>query len=202
MFAPHYREVGYLLAVSSAAEDKAKATLKRSLRSISEHPAWKGKIASIDKRTDISAVAPVFDGPMAWTGYFNSLAGYAHSGDAVSALYSACCALGVNIKLADEVESLIFSGPKCTGARTASGKQYEADVTVIALGASVAALLPRIAPQVKAVGFPVAHIQLLPGEAERLRGIPVTYARDLGSFFEPDRRTNLLKICSAGGGYT
>ncbi|KAK5113569.1 hypothetical protein LTR85_010797 [Meristemomyces frigidus] len=202
LFAPHYREVGYLLATSPAAENKAKATLQRSLRSISTHSAWEGRIQPIGKRSDITSVAPAFTGKMEWTGYFNRLAGYAQSADALSALYSACCALGVQIYLGDAVERLKFKGSRCVGATTASGMQYSADVTIAALGASVPTLLPAIAPQIKAVGFPVAHIQLTPEEAIRLRGIPVTYARDLGFFFEPDRRTNLLKVCSAGAGYT
>ncbi|KAK5736471.1 hypothetical protein LTR17_007468 [Elasticomyces elasticus] len=202
LFAPYYREVGYLLATSPAAEEKAKATLQRSLRSISQHPAWEGKIRPIEKRSDISDVAPAFTGAMPWTGYYNSLAGYAHSADALTALYSACCALGVQIELGETIEHLRYEGSHCIGATTKSGKQYHATATIVTLGASVSAVLPSIAPQIKAVGFPLAHIQLSPEEAQRLRGLPVTYARDLGFFFEPDHRTHLLKVCSAGAGYT
>lgn len=167
-------------------------------------------ITPLKSRADISSVAPTFDGPMPWEGYFNRLAGYAQSADALCAVYSACCALGVDIHLGEEVTQLTFDGPKCTGAQTKTGARFSADTTIVAVGAFVPELLssagapnlPSITPQIKAVGFPVAHIQLTPDEALRLRGIPVTYARDLGFFFEPERRSNLLKICPSTAGYT
>ncbi|KAK8078692.1 sarcosine oxidase [Apiospora phragmitis] len=204
LFAPYYHETGYLLANSRAAPEKAKKTLLKSLGSIQQHPAFRGKISPIEKREDVTKVAPVFDGPMEWKGYFNRFAGYAHAADALTAVYSACCALGVKFCVGDAVASLTYSATRdrCTGAATASGKTYTASVTVLALGAALATVLPDVGKQVAANAWPVAHIQLTPAEAQKLHGIPVTYARDLGFFFEPDRRTNLLKLCPSGAGYT
>lgn len=202
LFSPYYRQVGYLLANSPAAPEKAKRTLAQSLASISEHPAWAGKIKPIITRQDIRDVAPAFDGPMRWTGYFNSLAGYARAADALHATYAACCDLGVVFKLGDGVKSLVWNGDKCTGALTSTGVRYDADVVVLTLGASLAKLLPMVGPRVTAKAWSVVHVQLTPYEAGRLRGIPVTYARDLGYFFEPDTRTNLLKLSPSGAGIT
>lgn len=206
LFAPYYHETGYLLANSAAAPEKAKKTLLKSLSSIQQHPAFRGKISPIETREDIAKVAPVFDGPMQWKGYFNRFAGYAHSADAMTAVYSACCALGVKFQAGDAVKSLVYDDPtksrRCTGAVTASGKTYTAALTVLTLGAALATVLPEIGRQVAANAWSVAHIQLTPEEAQKLRGIPVTYARDLGFFFEPDLRTNLLKLCPSGAGYT
>ncbi|KAK7934515.1 FAD dependent oxidoreductase [Apiospora marii] len=208
LFSPHYHETGYLLANSAAAPDKAKKTLRKSLASIQQHPAFRGKISPIVTREDITKVAPVFDGPMQWKGYFNRFAGYAHAADALTAVYSACCALGVAFRTGDAVASLTYAtnpageARRCTGAVTAAGKRYTAALTVLALGAALATVLPEVGRQVAANAWAVAHIQLTPEEAQRLRGIPVTYARDLGFFFEPDRRTNLLKLCPSGAGYT
>lgn len=202
MFSPYYHQVGYLLATSSAAPEKAKRSLAKSLSSISAHPAYTDKITPINTRQDIQAVAPEFDGPMEWTGYFNRLAGYAHATDALHATYSACCELGVAFKLGDGVQSLAWDGTRCVGAVTETGTKYAADVVIVTLGASVAGLMPSIGHQVTAKAWSVAHVQLSPSEAERLRGIPVTYARDLGFFFEPDRRTGLLKLCPFGAGIT
>ncbi|XXG94044.1 hypothetical protein Hte_000295 [Hypoxylon texense] len=211
LFAPYYHETGYLLCNSAAAPEKSKNSLLKSLESIRQRPAFQGKITPINSREDIRRVAPAFTGPMQWKGYFNGFAGYAHAADALTAVYSACVALGVAIHLDAAVRSLSFSsssssssssGDVCTGATTAGGKSYGAAVTVLALGASLGAVLPEIGRQVVAKGSPVAHVQLTAAEAAALRGIPVTYARDLGFFFEPDPRTHLLKICPSMAGYT
>ncbi|KAI2469062.1 FAD dependent oxidoreductase [Annulohypoxylon bovei var. microspora] len=204
LFAPYYHETGYLLCNSAAAPDKSKKSLQKSLESIRQRLEFKDKIMSVTSRDDIRKVAPAFDGPMPWKGYFNSYAGYAHAADAMTAVYSACIALGVTIHLNSAVQTLIYSdsGNICTGAVTTSGKRFNASTIVLTLGASLGSILPQIKRQVIAQASPVAHIQLTASEAARLRGIPVTYARDLGFFFEPDRRTNLLKICPAMAGYT
>jgi sarcosine oxidase/L-pipecolate oxidase len=161
-----------------------------------------GKITPINNREDIKAVAPAFDGPMRWQGYFNQLAGYAHAGDALHATYAACCDLGVKFVLGDGVEGLKWKGDQCVGVVTASGKALQADLVVITLGASAARLVTPLASQVTAKAWSVAHVQLSPSEAAKLRNIPVTYARDLGFFFEPDPRTHLLKMCPSGAGIT
>ncbi|KAJ9144202.1 FAD dependent oxidoreductase [Pleurostoma richardsiae] len=202
LFAPYYHETGYLLGNSAAAPEKSKKSLAKSLASISSHPAFKGKIRPINTRDDIRSVAPVFDGPMGWKGYFNRFAGYAHAADAMTAVYSACCAFEVDFRLGDGVESLVFNGAACVGAKTQSGKEYRAEIVVLALGASLGVVLPQVGRQVTAKAWSVGHVQLTPEEAARLRGIPVTYARDLGFFFEPDPRTGLLKLCPSGSGYT
>ncbi len=204
LFAPTYHETGYLLCTSAAAPEKSRRSLQRSLASIRERPEFRGRITPVASRADIRAVAPAFDGPMQWEGYFNSLAGYASAADALSAIYSACVALGVTVRLGTAVRSLTYddNDDVCTGAVTAAGERHAAAVTVLALGASLAAVLPQIGRQVVAKAASVAHVQLTAEEAARLRGIPVTYARDLGFFFEPDARSGLLKLCPSGAGYT
>ncbi|KAK4234197.1 FAD dependent oxidoreductase [Achaetomium macrosporum] len=222
LFAPHYHETGYLLCTSAAAPEKSKRTLAKSLSSVSSHPAFQGGegqgghkiICPINTRDDIRAVAPALDGPMqGWTGYLNRFAGYAHAADALRAMHAACCALGgVTFRLGDGVTALVYSNgddaqPKgvCIGARTASGAVHTADVVVLALGAALGTVLggPHgVGRHVAARAWSVGHVQLSEDEASRLRRIPVTYARDLGFFFEPDARTRLLKVCPAGAGYT
>lgn len=209
IFSPHYRQVGYLLATSAAAPDKSKRSLARSLGSIEAHPAWRGKITPVRTREDVRAAAPALTGPMAgWVGYFNRFAGYAHSADALRSLHGAVVDLGVPVLCGEAVTELLYEGEsetnkkRCVGARTASGKTYTADVVVLTVGASLASLLPRVGRQVTAKAWSVAHVQLTRAEADALMGIPVTYARDLGFFFEPDRETLQLKVCPFGAGYT
>lgn len=208
VFAPHYHQTGYLLANSAAAPAKSKKSLATSLKSIEAHPAWKGKITPIQTREDIRAAAPAFGGPMqGWAGYFNRFAGYAHSANALKAIHKAVVDLGVVIHCSETVTELLYdqgqdTGRKCVGARTGSSKIYSADIVILTLGACLASVLPGVGRQVTAKAWSVAHIQLNQEQADRLAGIPVTYARDLGFFFEPDRETLQLKICPAGAGYT
>jgi sarcosine oxidase/L-pipecolate oxidase len=144
-----------------------------------------------------------------WTGYLNKLAGYAHAADALRATHAACLELGVTFHLGDGVTELLYSEEAeekesiCIGARTASGAVHTADVVVLALGAALGTVLGvGIGRQITARAWSVGHVQLSEEEANQLRGIPVTYARDLGFFFEPDEKTRLLKVCPAGAGYT
>ncbi|KAK1674024.1 FAD dependent oxidoreductase [Colletotrichum godetiae] len=203
LFAPHYHQTGYLLANSSAAPEKTKKTLAKSLESIRVHPAWAGRIEPIKSREDITKAAPALDGPMkGWEGYFNQFAGYAHSANALKAVSEYVKAQGVEIHIGEEVASLTYEGDKCIGARTTSGKDFTAVTTILTVGASLGNLLPSVGRQVTAKAWSVLHIQLEPEEAARLKGIPVTYARDLGFFFEPEPGTGILKLSPSGGGYT
>ncbi|KUI55311.1 L-saccharopine oxidase [Cytospora mali] len=208
VFSPHYHQVGYLLANSSAASEKSKLSLAKSFKSIESHPAWKGKITPVQRRDDIRAAAPALNGPMdGWVGYFNRFAGYAHSANALKSVYQAVLDMGVVAHCGEGVDVLVYEdcadgSKKCIGAKVASGKTFLADTVVLTVGASLAAILPQVGRQVTAKAWSVAHIQLTEDEASRLAGIPVTYARDLGFFFEPDRETRQLKICPSGAGYT
>ena len=205
LFALHYRQVGYLLGNSAGAPEKSKISLAKALASIEQHPSFKDQITAINTRDDIRRIAPALDGPMdGWTGYFNRLAGYAHSANALRAVREAVKDMGVDIRLGEGVISVKYDGTgrRCTGAVTSSGEVYSADVTILTMGASIGNILPEIGRQVTAKSWAVAHVQLTEEEAGRLEGIPVTYARDLGFFFEPDRETGLLKVSTAGAGYT
>ncbi|EFX03499.1 fructosyl amine: oxygen oxidoreductase [Grosmannia clavigera kw1407] len=212
VFAPHYHQTGYLLGVSGAAPEVGRRTLALQLESLQSHPAWAGKIEHVRSREDLHRVAPALDGDMpGWSGYFNSFSGYAHSANALRAIHRTVLDLGVQVELGKDVVELIYeaiqSGQpdqscRCVGVSTATGHRYAADVVILTLGANVGRLLPAVGNQVVAKAWALAHVQLTPDEAKRLRGIPVTFMRDLGFFFEPEPTTGLFKVCAEGAGFS
>lgn len=210
MFAPFFRETGFLNVTSNAASAATKLVTESYYSSIRDHKAFKDHLLRIDGLSDVKKLVPAFEGPVdGWAGYFNGLAGYSHSANALKAVYDECVRLGVKFHLGmckGKVESLLYNEVggvlSCRGARTVDGRVHIADRTIVALGAEVSSVLPRLAKQVEARCWGVVHIQLTQAEAASLRGIPVTNVRDLGFFFEPDEATNKLKFCHMGGGFT
>jgi sarcosine oxidase / L-pipecolate oxidase len=202
-FSPHFRQTGYLLGNSGAAPTETKRTVARQLESLQKKSAWTGQITPIRSRASIRAVAPAFDGPMdGWSGYFNKFAGYAHAANALRAIYEAVIGKGVTVHASEAVVRLDFDGNRCVGATTATGRHFIAQVVVLTLGASLGRILPSVGRQVVGKAWSVAHIQLQPDEAEKLKDLPVTFARDLGFFFEPEPGTGLFKLSASGAGLT
>jgi sarcosine oxidase/L-pipecolate oxidase len=138
-----------------------------------------------------------------WNGYLNRFDGYAHSANALEAVYRETQKAGVRFFLGEHgaVAEVVYRDGKSIGVRTKNGRFYPAELVIVAAGAAAAKLVPAIGSQVVAKSWSVAHVHLNEEETSALRGIPVTYARDLGFFFEPDPVTKLLKLCPMGGGY-
>jgi sarcosine oxidase/L-pipecolate oxidase len=138
-----------------------------------------------------------------WKGYINKFDGYAHSANALAAVYRETKASGVNYFLGKHgaVSQIVYTDGKSIGIRTKEGQFHAAELVIVAVGAAAAKLVPEIGTQLVAKSWSVAHVRLTDEETSALRGIPVTYARDLGFYFEPDPKTNLLKLCPMGGGY-
>ncbi|KXJ90184.1 FAD dependent oxidoreductase [Microdochium bolleyi] len=224
LYKPFYHERGYLNVVSAAAPEATKQGLARYRESIEQHPAFGGKISAVDGRDAVRRLVSQFTGPVnGWTGYYNKMAGYAHSKNAMEAVYKACLELGTvrfhTGPQEGEVQSLLYAeggtsaSPDgqtqqqqrtCIGAMTRDGRIHRAATTIVSAGASVVGLMPHsVGSQlgIAARCWGVVHIQLTADEAAALRGIPVTMVRDLAFFFEPDRATHKLKFCHMGGGY-
>ncbi|KAJ5100379.1 hypothetical protein N7456_006431 [Penicillium angulare] len=210
LYSPHYHQTGFLNVTSNAAPAQTKQVIAKYFASIKDHPSFVGQVERMNGQNDIKKLVPAFNGPVeGWSGYFNSLAGYGHSADTLKTIHEACLSIGVKFYLGEadgEVESLVHTSARhatiCVGAKTRGGKIHLADKIILALGAGVANLIPRIGKQMTGRCWGVAHIQLTPTEASQFRGIPVTNVRDLAFFFEPDHETNKLKFCHMGGAFT
>lgn len=207
LFSPHFHQVGFLHCATGVCPPKAVDTLNR-FRAAAERDSEIVKyVEPINSRDDIIRNVWQFqDGELpGWTGYLNRYDGYGHSTNALIAIHKACVKLGVRFRLGTDgdISSIIYDKDtgKATGVKTKSGKQFPAKLVIVAAGAAVHHLVPSLGQTVVAKSWSVAHVQLTPEEASSLKGIPVTYARDLGFFFEPEASTGLLKLCPMGGGF-
>ncbi|KAH7136404.1 FAD dependent oxidoreductase [Dactylonectria macrodidyma] len=207
LFGPYYHQTGYIVATSGQAPQKAVNSLEKALASVSKHPSLKSGIQPLNKAKDFRDYAWQFSGPLSgFKGYFNRVAGYAHSGNTLRAVHLYCASRGVRFLLGEKsgnVVSLRYApSGRCSGITTADGVEHSASMTICALGAFGASLIPSLGKFAVARCWSVAHVQLTEEECDLLRGIPVTNVRDLGFFFEPDPATRLFKLCPLGAGYT
>ncbi|RFU81490.1 oxygen oxidoreductase [Trichoderma arundinaceum] len=215
LFAPHYHQTGYILATSSQAPKKSIDSLAKYLAVLQGHQAFANEISLLNSPDDFRRYAWQLSGPMrGFKGYFNRIAGYAHSSNAIHSLFLVCVRMGIKFITGEQhgnvVELLYEPGDsqrqtkskQCVGVKTADGKKHFSRLNVLALGAFGASLIPELGAFATARSWSVAHIQLSVEEAESLRGIPVVNIRDLGFFFEPDPKTRLLKLCHLGAGFT
>ncbi|BFZ63536.1 AAA ATPase midasin [Saitoella coloradoensis] len=206
-FAPYFQKIGYLVCTSAAAPEKSRNSLAESLSSISSHSAFSGSITELADPDAVRRKVPQLSGPLSgWAGYLNYHAGYAQAALVVEALARECTKLGVTFITGEEkgrvAELRYDSSGKCLGALTADQSFHTADLVIVCLGAHTASLIPQLGKQLTAKAWAVGLIQLTEEEAVPLRGIPVVNCRDLGFFFEPEPRTNVLKLCNASAGYT
>ncbi|PSN64900.1 FAD dependent oxidoreductase [Corynespora cassiicola Philippines] len=209
LYAPYFHRVGFLNCVSGNAPQKAADTMKRFQAAAERHPAMAPFVSTVSDRPAIQALCWQFQGELpGWRGYFNRYDGYVHSADALRGVYRAARSNGVRFFLGARVgavREIVYadtpSGRRSVGVRTADGEVRPSALVIVAVGAGAGKLVPQLGASVAAKSWSVAHVRLSDEETSALRGIPVTYARDLGFFFEPDPKTNLLKLCPMGGGY-
>jgi sarcosine oxidase/L-pipecolate oxidase len=184
--------------------------MKRFQVAAEKHPEMKPYVDTINGPEDIKSFCWQFKGGElpGWKGYLCRYDGYVHSANALRGIYREARCNGVRFFLGDKagaIQEVVYEGSgsnrKSIGVRTKSGRFHAASLIVVAVGAAATKILPEIGTEVSAKSWSVAHVRLTDEETSALRGIPVTYARDLGFFFEPDPKTNLLKLCPMGGGY-
>ncbi|KAL8662024.1 MAG: hypothetical protein Q9202_005078 [Teloschistes flavicans] len=225
LFGPYYHQTGYVVAATGRAPQKAIDHLEKALSSISSHPKFAPEIRQLNGAQDFKDYTWQYTGPLTgFKGYFNRIAGYAHSADALKGIWEHCASRGVKFVMgepAGRAVELLYedktgfpssstdTGPqagtgdrRCIGVKTADGRRHLADSTICALGAYGATLIPSLGNFAVARCWSVAHVQLTEAETDYLRGIPTTNVRDLGFFFEPDPKTRLFKLCPLGTGYT
>ncbi|KAH0159607.1 oxygen oxidoreductase, partial [Aureobasidium melanogenum] len=100
LFGPYYHETGYIVATSGSAPAKAKKSLDTALASVSKHTVFAPGIQALDNADEIRKYAWQISGPLnGFTGYYNRLAGYAHSANALKGIFLHCATLGIKFVL-------------------------------------------------------------------------------------------------------
>lgn len=134
LFGPYFHQTGYVVAATSKAPEKAVEHLEKALESVIANPAFSAGIRRLDGADDFKEYTWQYSGPLTgWKGYYNRLAGYAHSSDTLKGLLEKCASIGVKFVLGEQigkVEKLLYAGKKCVGLQTADGKRHPADVTI------------------------------------------------------------------------
>jgi sarcosine oxidase/L-pipecolate oxidase len=181
--------------------------MEKALNSIEHNPAFAPGIQRLNTAADFKDYTWQYSGPLTgFRGYFNRLAGYAHSSDAMKGIWQHVSARGVKSILGDPAGTVVRLSYSPSGVAThvltADGKKHDADIIISALGAYGASVISDLGKSSVARCWSVAHVQLTQTECDLLRGIPTTNIRDLGFFFEPDPHTRLFKLCPLGIGYT
>jgi sarcosine oxidase / L-pipecolate oxidase len=90
---------------------------------------------------------------------------------------------------------------KLTGIKVASGKIHTAAQYILCTGAASPSLLPELSSQLWSKCWTLAHIELTEEEVAQYANMPVVDNHELGFFFEPDPKTEWIKICNATQGY-
>ncbi|KAF2629640.1 FAD dependent oxidoreductase [Macroventuria anomochaeta] len=210
LYAPYFHRVGYLNCVSGAGTQKAINSMNSFKAAGEAHPEIKPWVYTVSTRQELQDICWQFNqGEMpGWKGYFNRYDGYVHSANALRGIYRAARSNGVRFFLGERrgaIQEIVYKGTgsskKSVGVKTKDGQFHAASLVIVATGAAASKIVPEVGARVSAKSWSVAHVRLTDEETAALRGIPVTYARDLGFFFEPDPKTNLLKLCPMGGGF-
>ncbi|KAF2152903.1 oxygen oxidoreductase [Myriangium duriaei CBS 260.36] len=207
LFGPYFHQTGYIVTASGRAPEKAIHHLEAALSSVASHPEFAPEIRSLKDSKALRKYLWQATGPLnGFKGYFNRLAGYAHSSDALKGIWEYLASKGIKFVLGEAAGKVVSLSKSPSGAvvavQTADGKTHRADKTIVAAGSYGATLVPDLGKFVTARCWSVAHVQLSEDECNYLRGMPTTNVRDLGFFFEPDPKTRLFKLCPLGTGYT
>lgn len=135
-------------------------------------------------------------------GYFNPSGGWAESGKVVAWLARKARRKGVEVFENCAFDRLLEKESRVIGVRTKEGREFRADLTLLATGAWTPTLLPELSDVMWATGQPVLHFRVAnPAEWQAPR-FPV-WAADIGRtgwYGFPALADGTLKVANHGPG--
>lgn len=192
-----YHPVGFLLL--SQKPFAAGSFESESFRTLSERGH---ELELLDAR-QLAQRYPMFAEGKYAQAYYNPNAGWAASGKVVQHLAQWCRRAGVRIAEGEGMKKMLEeSSGRVAGFESTAGQKHVADVTVLAAGSWVSALLPELGQRLRVVGQPVFHLSL-PSENrapyQRLPGWCADISRT-GWYGFPALQNGILKIARHGPG--
>jgi glycine/D-amino acid oxidase-like deaminating enzyme len=154
------------------------------------------------KTADLRKAHPAWNAAAYRDGYLNPTGGWAESGQVVTSLAALAELRGVTIYGGSRFASFIEKGARVTGVRDAAGREWNADLVLVAAGAWTPFLLPDLRTVMKTTGQPVVHFQ--PANADEFRppAFPV-WAADIGRtgwYGFPANADGIVKVANHGPG--
>jgi sarcosine oxidase/L-pipecolate oxidase len=138
-------------------------------------------------------------------GFYNTAAGWADAGKAITRLAARCVHAGVSFITGPNGQVVDFemtNDGSITSVKTAGGATTSGDRFIVATGAWTASLVPAWNSML-AAGQIVGYMKLTPEEVADLRDIPIYFNFSTGFFcFPPHEGTGYLKVACHGFGYT
>ncbi len=151
---------------------------------------------------DLRKSHPAWNATVYRDGYLNPSGGWAESRRVVAKLAGLASSCGVVIHEGAAFASFIENGTCITGVRDASGRQWPADLVLVAAGAWTPFLLPHLRAMMKITGQPVLHLQPENVDAFRPPAFPV-WAADIGRtgwYGFPANAEGIVKVANHGPG--
>jgi glycine/D-amino acid oxidase-like deaminating enzyme len=156
-------------------------------------------------RLNSAAVAQRFPGWAANThpdGYYNPCGGWAESSKVIAWLATRARAEGVQVIEHCAFERLLEDDSRVVGVRPKDGREFPADLTLLATGAWTPTLLPELSDVMWATGQPVLHFRVPNPKDWQAPGFPV-WAADIGRtgwYGFPALADGTLKVANHGPG--
>lgn len=135
-------------------------------------------------------------------GYFNPLGGWAESGKVVAWLAQKARAEGVQAFENCAFDRLLEKESRVIGVRAKDGREFRADLTLLATGAWTPTLLPELSDVMWATGQPVLHFRVANPADWQAPRFPV-WAADIGRtgwYGFPALADGTLKVANHGPG--
>lgn len=135
-------------------------------------------------------------------GYFNPSGGWAESGKVVAWLARKARRDGVLVFESCAFDRLLENGSRVVGVRAKDGREFRADLTLLATGAWTPTLLPELSDVMWATGQPVLHFRVANPQEWQAPRFPV-WAADIGRtgwYGFPALADGTLKVANHGPG--